>query len=302
MASMRHEILVELFNNRPSLAAELLAESLHVPMPAYTEARIASIELTETQPAEYRADVVVVLYRDGKPVRVNIVEVQLRPDPDKPYVWPAYLAVSRERHRCHADLLVVAPDPAVATWCAQRIEIGTPGFVLEPPVLRRELIPQITDPSEAARRPELALLSAMAYGDSEQATEIAQAACSAFVELDDKRGGFYYDILYNSINEAARRALEVKMKGYEYTSPFMKKHIEMGRDEGLKLGRDEGLKLGRDEGFTQAVLTLLRLHGIDVPEATRQRMLAEKDQARLERWLERAAVAQTLAEVLDEPS
>lgn len=286
MASMQHEILVELFNNRPSLAAELLAESLEVPMPAYDEARIASIELTETQPAEYRADVVSVLYRNGKPVRVNIVEVQLRPDPDKPYVWPAYVAVSRERYRCNADLLVVAPDPAVATWCAQRIEMGTPGFVLEPPVLRKELIPQITDPSEAARRPELALLSAMAYGDSEQAPEIARAACSAFVELDDKRAGFYYDILYNSINEAARRALEAKMKGYEYTSPLMKKGIQMGRDEGM----------------AHAVLTVLRARGIDVPEAMRQRVLAEKDHARLERWLERASVARTLADVLDEPS
>jgi len=82
MPSFDHELLVELFQNRPSLATELLAESLHVPQPAYDEARLASIALTEIQPAEYRADVVVVLYHNEKPIRVNIVEVQLGIDPD----------------------------------------------------------------------------------------------------------------------------------------------------------------------------------------------------------------------------
>ncbi len=330
MVSMRHEVLVELFQNRPCLATELLAESLHVPQPAYDEARLASIALTEVQPAEYRADVVVVLYHNDEPIRVNIVEVQLGIDVDKRYSWPVYLAVSREKHRCNADLLVVAPDPVVAKWCAQRIEMGIPGFALEPPVLGRNCIPMVTDPEEASRRPELALLSAMAYGDSDQAIEIVDAALPAFANLDDKRSGFYLDILYDSVNEAARRLLEAKMKGYVYTSPFAVKHIQLGRDlgrdegiklgrdegvklgrdegvklgrdEGVKLGRDEGVKLGRDEGVKLALLTVLNARRIDVPEATRERILAETDITRLERWLEQAATASTLADVLAEPS
>ena len=51
MVSMQHEVLVELFRNRPTLAAELLTEALHVKLPAYTEARVVSIDLTEVQPA-----------------------------------------------------------------------------------------------------------------------------------------------------------------------------------------------------------------------------------------------------------
>ena len=47
-------------------------------------------------------------------------------------------------------MLVVAPDPVVAGWCSEPIEIGVPGFVLTPPVLRRDAIPVITDPAEAA--------------------------------------------------------------------------------------------------------------------------------------------------------
>jgi hypothetical protein len=302
MVSMQHEVMVELFKNRPSLATELLAESLDVSQPTFDEARLASIELTDVQPAEYRVDVVIVLYRNEKPIRVNIVEVQLGVDPNKSFVWPVYLTLSRDKHRCKADLLVIAPDPAVATWCSRPIEIGVEQFVLKPPVLYRDLIPKVTDPDEAARRPELALLSAMAYGDSDQAQEIAEAALSAFAQLDDKRSGFYQDILYNSINEAARRALEAKMKGYEYTSPFALKHIALGRDEGIKLGRDEGIKLGRDEGVARSLLTVLDVRGIDVPDATRQRILEETDTVRLERWLKRAVTARSLAEVLAEPS
>jgi hypothetical protein len=133
MPSMAHEILMDLFKNRPSLAAEILVEVLGLSLPDYTEARIASTDLTEIQPAEYRADVVVLLLRDGAPVRVVIVEVQLAADPQKRLSWPAYVTVAQAVHGCPAALLVVAPDPAVAGWCAEPIETGVPGFVLLPP-------------------------------------------------------------------------------------------------------------------------------------------------------------------------
>jgi hypothetical protein len=48
---MAHEILVDLFRNRPSLAAELLTEAIGAALPPYGEARLASIDLTETRPA-----------------------------------------------------------------------------------------------------------------------------------------------------------------------------------------------------------------------------------------------------------
>jgi len=47
------------------------------------------------------------------------------------------------------------------------------------------------------------------------------------------------------------------------------------------------------------VLTVLRVRGIAVPDAERERILAERDGERLERWLERAIGAGSLAEVLD---
>jgi hypothetical protein len=179
-------------------------------------------------------------------------------------------------------LLVVAPDPDIAAWCAEPIETGIPGFVLRPPVLGREAVPIVTDPAEAARRPELAVLSAMAHGESEQGAAIAAAVLPAIGALDDERARFYGDLVLTFLNAAARRALEAMMKGYEYQSDFAKKYVA--------------------EGEARAVLTALRVRGIPVPEAARERILAQKDLASLERWLERAMVAASLAEVLDEPS
>ena len=111
-----------------------------------------TIDLTQVRPTEYRADVVILLLHEAKPVRVIVVEVQLAKDDDKPFTWPAYLTVARDQHRCASDLLVVAPQASVADWCAKPIEVGPPGFVLHPTVLRPNAVPIVTDPAEAARR------------------------------------------------------------------------------------------------------------------------------------------------------
>jgi hypothetical protein len=287
---MAHEVLVDLFKNRPSLGAELLSEALGVALPSYTEARLISIDLTQVLPAEYRADVVVLLLDGDVPIWVLVVEVQLGIDPRKRYSWPEYTTGSRAKHRCPVGLLVVAPDPDIAAWCAEPIETGIPGFVLHPPVLGREAVPAVTDPAEAARRPELAVLSAMAHGESERAAAIAAAVLPAIGALDDERARFYGDLVLNSLNAAARRALEAMMKGYDYQSDFAKKYVAQGEAH------------GRAEEAARNLLTVLRVRGITVPDVARERILAQKDPERLERWIEKAVTAASLGEVIDDPS
>lgn len=63
--------------------------------------------------------------------------------------------------------------------------------------------------------------------------------------------------------------------------------------------KDEARAEARAEEAARAVLTALRVRGIDVPDLARKRILAEKDPELLERWHERAIVAASLAEVLD---
>jgi hypothetical protein len=282
---MRHECLVDLFKNRPSLGAELLAEVLGIALPSYTDARLISIDLTEIRPAEYRADVVVLLLDGDIPIWVLIVEVQLGIAPRKRFTWPDYTMGARAAHSCPVGLLVVAPDPVVAAWCAEPIETGIPGFVLHPPVLGRDAIPVVTSPDEAARRPELAVLSAMAHGEGEQGAAIAAAVLPAIRELDDEKAKFYGDLVLSCLNEAARKALETMMKGYEYQSDFAKKYVAQGRQE----------------GELNLLLRQLRARFGELPAAAVTRIEAA-DIAEIERWGERVLSARTLAEVLDEPS
>ena len=77
---------------------------------------------------------------------------------------------------------------------------------------------------------------------------------------------------------------------------------EDGRNEGREQGRTEGRTEGRAEEAARAVLTVLRARRMDLPEAARDRILAEKDPERLERWLEKAVLAASVTEVIDEPS
>src|SRR5262249_55258728 len=149
-------------------------------------------------------------------------------------------------------------------------------------------------------RPELGVLSALAHGATEQGATIAAAVLPAVQGLDDERARFYYDLVYNSLHEAARRELEAMMKGYEYQSDFAKRYVAQGRTEGRAEGRTEGRTEGRAEGTARALLTVLRVRGIAVPDAVRERILAQKDPERLERWLEKAAVAASVAAIIDE--
>jgi hypothetical protein len=158
-------------------------------------------------------DVVVLLLDHDKPVRGLIVDVQSEVDPEKRLNWPVYVAGSFLLQECPTELLVVALEPAIADWCAEPIEIGPPGFVLYPRVLSRTGVPVVTDPQEAARRPELGVLSAIAHGETKQGPKIAAAVLPALQGLEADRARLYYDLVINSLNEDARHDLQARTSG-----------------------------------------------------------------------------------------
>jgi len=63
---------------------------------------------------------------------------------------------------------------------------------------------------------------------------------------------------------------------------------------------EQARKMGEAKGEARALLAALRVRGIPVSDAARERILAERDPERLERWVERAIVATSVADVLDE--
>jgi hypothetical protein len=73
-------------------------------------------------------------------------------------------------------------------------------------------------------------------------------------------------------------------------------------DDARRTALKSGLKRGQLLERQNALLTVLQVRGIPVSAAERKRIRAEKDPDRLQRWLERAARARSLAKVLDERS
>lgn len=234
MPSVSHDWLLQLFHNRPSLAPELLRQSLHVDLPNFTEVQIYSADLTDVQPTEYRADLVLRLL-DGTEVLGVIVEVQLSPDRRKRFVWPVYVATLRARLECPVCLLVVTVDEAIARWAAQVIEMGG-GNRFAPLVLRPSGVPEVTDEAQARADPELAVLSAMAHGkdaDMEKAVRIAIAALTAVRDLDDDRFKMYFDLIDKSHSEVARRAMQaMDPRKYEYQGEFARRYVAEGETKG----------------------------------------------------------------------
>lgn len=231
MPSQLHEALLLLFRNRPQLAPELLRDALQVSLPNYTDVRIDSADLTEVQPAEYRADLVLLLSVSA-PVLGVVVEVQLSIDERKRFVWPAYVANLRARLECPVYLMVVTPDAAVTRWAARPVDMGD-GNWFTPRVLGPEGVPEIIDADQATRDPELAVLSAMAHGrdaDGARAAQIAAVAQQVSAALDYDRSKLYCDLIMTSLGEAARRALQTMNSiKYEYQSDFAKRYVAEGR-------------------------------------------------------------------------
>jgi len=76
----------------------------------------------------------------------------------------------------------------------------------------------------------------------------------------------------------------------------MRRSWEDARTEGRTEGRIEG----RAEAQANAVLTVLRARGIAVSDAARKRILTQKDLQRLERWLEKATLATSIGDVIND--
>jgi hypothetical protein len=290
MPSHLHEALLLLFHNRPALAPELLREALQVQLPDYTDVRIDSADLTDIQPAEYRADLVVLLLRDT-PVLGIVLEVQLSSDEDKRYVWPVYVANLRARIRCPVCLLVIAGDEAVARWAGKAVELGG-GNRFVPWVLGPSGVPEITDKERAIEDPELAVLSAMAHAqdpNTDKSARIALLAQMVSLGLDAERSTLYYDLIQHALPEAVRRVLKaMDASKYQYQSEFAQRYFGQGK------------AAGRAEGRVEIILKQLATRYGAVSAAVEARVRAAGS-TELDRVAERVLTASTVEEALGIP-
>jgi hypothetical protein len=239
--SFEHEILVALFRARPELACELLRLCVGVELVGAAE--LGPTDLSQVTPTEYRAEVVVVLRAAARATAAVIVEVQRGVDAGKRWSWPVYVTTLRAQLQAPVTLLVIAPDPAVARWAAQPIEIGHAGFTLVPTVLGFDAIPSVTDEDLARRIPELAVLSAIAHAD----LDVLRAAVAAIDQLPEDQRELYFDVIALAQPHMLE---EMVMQGrkYEFKSDFARHYIGIGREQGREEGqRAAALALARDK-------------------------------------------------------
>jgi hypothetical protein len=296
MPSLLHEAHLLLFRNEPTLAPALIRDVLRVELPSYQEARIVSADLTDVQPAEYRADLVVQLF-DGESVCGIVVEVQLSAKEPKRFAWLAYVVNLHARLKCPVHLLIVTADDAVARWASQPIEIGGRNR-FTPLVLGPSAIPEIVDDVVARANPELAVLSTMAHGrdsDADKCARIALAARRASEPLDDDRSRMYVDLIENSLSEAARQALmNMDPQKYVYQSEFARKYF----GEGVRQGVEQGVAQGEARGRVALLARQLALRFGPLSEPAQNRLRAASIEE-LDAMGERLLTASTLEAALD---
>lgn len=307
MPSLLHEILVALFRNRPTLAAEILRGPLGLDVPSFQRAQIEESALTTMTPTSFAADLVVTLQRD-KAVLGIVVEVQLAVDKSKPASWLAYLANLYAKIEAPVALLVIATSDRVAKWCARPLTYGPGEFRMCPFVLGPSEVPIVTDRDAANEAPELAVLSALAHSQGPYAFDVGRAALHAASYLDNDRSRLYSDLIL--AKSAARRELEEMLMipaNYKPQSDLFKRWyaegleqgLEQGLEEGRERGREEGRQRGRLEAKAEALLVLLQARGLFLNEATSAKVRECADIEILDAWFRRAATATTIDEVFD---
>ncbi|QSQ19967.1 Rpn family recombination-promoting nuclease/putative transposase [Pyxidicoccus parkwayensis] len=109
----------------------------------------------------------------------------------------------------------------------------------------------------------------------------------------------------DATQEATGRVLH-SVLGEQRTEELMRSYgeklIERGLQQGMARGREEGLAQGLTRARAEDILRILAAHGVQVDEATRQRVLTCTDMATLDRWFDKSLNAATLTSVLVELS
>jgi hypothetical protein len=285
--SSRHESVPSLVRDCPELIPELLA-MLHVEVPQFTRVRISDIALHEAAPVEHFADAVVLLALEDRPVLGVIVEAQLRRDDRKLYAWPQYAMNARARHKCPFLVLVATPSPSVARWAGQPIDVGN-GTMFRPHIIGPETVPKVTDAAQAAREPELAVLSAITHArrNTPTARQIATAVITGLEQVVDADQRMLYSLaLRNAMSAALRKELAM--------NPDIRNFL----DAAQRRAYDNAAAKGRAEGEAKAVLKILMKRGLPITPHQHRQISECTDLATLDRWLDHALTAGSVDELL----
>lgn len=306
MPSSHHQGLVAAFADDPRLAFDLVRSVFGLELPELERVYDRRSELDRFAPCfgdtgELRPD--LALSGEAPKSRPEaalrgaamIIEVQKKPDPVKRWRLWVYWALLAERLKLSTAVLCVPMSDSVSRWARSlgALEIPAREALL---VLDRQNMPRVTERETARRRPAMALLSALIHGPAGD-IEVVRVAFSVNLGLEDDRRWRYtsaiLSVVPKSEQEALKRSLTVEER-YELSEA---ERNSIAYHDGRAEGMQEGMMEARLEGLVELVLTVLELRAIPLDAEAEARIRGCEDPGQLERWVERAKGAESLAAV-----
>ena len=175
-------------------------------------------------------------------------------------------------------LLVYCPDPVISRRYQTLFEAGGLCLSLRPLIFTPDDVPLVADQDIARANPALAVFSALCHGDLAEAETAFPALMAALRSLSPEQAALYYDVVLAGLPVATRTRWEEFMTTvprHQYQSEFM-------RNLAAKTEVESDIR---------AILLVLEVRDVAVPDDVRDRVKACTDIDQLETWLRRALTA-----------
>ncbi|WP_131757042.1 hypothetical protein [Actinomadura fibrosa] len=275
-----------MFRDRPEFALELLRDLQGVDIPETTLVQVASNDFNDRPSSDLRPDTVVTLGPPHAPVHAIIVEIQqLKSDPKRTQL-PRYAAALWLSLRSPVTVLCICPEARTAAWYAEPFTTSLPGYEFQAYVIGPEQVPPITEPDQATKNPDLAILAMLTHG---RRREVTEACLFGFNSLRDGYASKYIEHAFRTAEPTVQDIMKEIM-----TMPTWTATTPLGREE-----RARGQAEGEAKGKAEAVLRVLNTRGVHVPSDVRSRITACTDQTQLDTLLDRALTATTTDDLFD---
>lgn len=297
MVTSTHEALIRGIQEEPAVIARLF-QALGMQIPETKSIAMVSVDVTEVLPLERRIDLAARFETVDQGEFLILVEVQRDRDATKPFTWLYYQAFMQERHKIPAALVVVCTERGVGRWAAKP-RMFSAGFActatLTPIVLSAANIPKVTSVDDAERDIPLAMFSVVVHAGDSDHHLIMQALCTAMRERSPAADlTLWNELVEQGLGPSPAADVWREMMGNDldfFTGPTSQRL----RAE----GREEGLEQGRAEQRAQDIVRILRLRGVAVSGADRERILGCADAEVLGVWLDLAVHAAKPDELWD---
>ncbi|WP_329534038.1 hypothetical protein OG568_31995 [Streptomyces sp. NBC_01450] len=166
-----------------------------------------------------------------------------------------------------------------------------------PLVLGPDNLPAITDPEEAAQDIPLSVFSALTHAKDPALPVILDALATALANASGETAKGWAEYTEIGLGDSRTRTLWRNLMA-TWTSRFPGSGTLI--EETHIKGRAEGLTQGLAQSQAEDILRILDVRGVDIPEATRKRIIECTDLDTLSTWFDRAITAARSEELFTE--